>query len=57
MWPGWAGLGLMGGIRFFFFPGISNAFSFYFSLWISIQFQTKFKFKQFQTCASNKKII
>ena len=30
---------------------------FLFSLWISNQIQTKFKFKQFQTCASNKRII
>jgi hypothetical protein len=28
--PDWAGLGLMGCFRFFFFHGIFNAFSFYF---------------------------
>jgi hypothetical protein len=39
------------------FPVISNCFSIYFSLGFSNQIQTKCKFKPFQTCASNKRII
>jgi hypothetical protein len=55
--PSWAGLGRTGLNSVFLFPGISKGFFFLFSLWISNQIQTKFKFKLIQTCASNKRII
>jgi hypothetical protein len=42
---------------FFYFPRISSGFSILFSLGVSNQIQTKYKFKPFQTCASNKRII
>jgi hypothetical protein len=50
-WASWAEL------TFFLFPGISNCFSIYFSLGFSNPIPTKCKFKPFQTCASNKRII
>jgi hypothetical protein len=40
-----------------FFSEIPNVLSILFSLWFSNQIQTNFKFKQFQTCASIKRII
>jgi hypothetical protein len=49
--------GLNGPNSVFLFLQILKCFSFYFSLWISNQIQTKFKFKSFHTCASNKRII
>jgi hypothetical protein len=54
-WLGWIG---PAGLRWvFLFPGNFETLFFLFSLWISSQIQTKFKFKQFQTCASNERII
>jgi hypothetical protein len=44
-------------IRFPFSLEFLIAFPFLFSLWTSNQIQTKFKFKQLQTCSSNKRII
>jgi hypothetical protein len=44
-------------LSFFLFSKIPNAFSILFSLLFSNQIQTNFKFKQFQTCASIKRII
>jgi hypothetical protein len=52
-WLGWASWVELG---FFFFSGFLKAFLLFLSM-ISNQIQTKFKFKQFQTCASNKRII
>jgi hypothetical protein len=54
-WLGWIG---PNGLKLvFLFPEIFKMLFFLFSLWISNQIQTKFKFKQFQTCTSNKRII
>jgi hypothetical protein len=54
-WLGW--VGLSGPKLLFLFPGIFQMLFFLFSLWISNQIQTQFKFNPIQTCASNKRII
>jgi hypothetical protein len=55
-WPGWVGLGLMGRIRFFYFPS-AWPFLFIFSMDFKSNSNQNFKFQLIQTCASNKRII
>jgi hypothetical protein len=53
--PGWAELGRLGCIAFFFFPGFSNCFSISFSLGFSIQIQFKFQIQTNSNMCNNSK--